>query len=236
MKNKLKRKMYNYYDKRNNEECQCPCHLNNPCINEDYYNKSEILSDINFQNPNSELFSSNCNNKNPLFSPNEIYDYKYSPNWNNECHIRKMRLRERAQSLKDTINSKSFIKCLNNSKKKNIWSNSINNNYENLHAHQPSNKILNHSKSYLKNQLKNINNENKYLNELLSKVPRHEKNPYSSKFYKSKFKYSFTSSKLERKPNNMKSFMNTKKFKGYSSMIMPPNDLDTATIKSNVYT
>ena len=59
--------MYNIYDKRNNEECQCPCHLNSPCINEEYHNKSEILSDINIQNPNSEFFSSNYNNKSPLF-------------------------------------------------------------------------------------------------------------------------------------------------------------------------
>ena len=35
----------------------------------------------------------------------------------------------------------SFIKSLNNSKKKNIWSNSINNNYEDLHSHQPSNNL-----------------------------------------------------------------------------------------------
>ena len=228
--------MYNIYDKRNNEECQCPCHLNNPCIKEEYHNKSEILSDINIQNPNSEFFSSNCNNKSPLFCPNEIYDYTYSPNWNNETHFRKMRLRERAQSLKDKINSKYFIKSLNNSKKNNIWNNSLNNNYENFCTYQPSTKILNHSKSYLKNQIKNINNENKYLNELLSKVPRHEKNPYSSKYYMNKLKFSFSSNKLEKKPNDMKTFINSKKYNGYSSMVMPPNDLDTATIRSNIYT
>ena len=228
--------MYNIYDKRNNEECQCPCHLNNPCIKEEYHNKSEILSDINIQNPNSEFFSSNCNNKSPLFYPNEIYDYTYSPNLNNETHFRKMRLRERAQSLKDKINSKYFIKSLNNSKKNNIWNNSLNNNYENFCTYQPSTKILNHSKSYLKNQIKNINNENKYLNELLSKIPRHEKNPYSSKYYMNKLKFSFSSNKLEKKPNDMKTFINSKKYNGYSSMVMPPNDLDTATIRSNIYT
>ena len=228
--------MYNNYDKRINEDCQCPCHLNYPCINDKYHNKSEILSDINIQNPNSEFISSNCNNKSPLFFPNEIYDYTYSQNWNNECHIRKMRLRERAQSLKDKINSKYFIKSLNNSKKKNIWYNSFNNNYDNFYTSQISNKILNHSKSYLKNQIKNINNENKYLNELLSKIPRHEKNSYSSKSYMNKIKLSFNSGKFEKKANDMKTFINNKKYKGYSSMVMPPNDLDSAIIKSNAYT
>ena len=40
-----------------------------------------------------------------LFNPKEIYNYTYSPNLNNRCQIRKMRLRERAQSIKDKINS-----------------------------------------------------------------------------------------------------------------------------------
>ena len=226
--------MFNIYDNRNNEECQCPCHLNNPCINEDYHNKSEILSDINIQNPNSEFFSSNCNNKSPLFCQNEINDYTYSPIWNNECHIRKMRLRERAQSLKDKINSKCFIKSLNNPKKKSIWDNSFKNNYENFCTSQPCTKILNYK--HLKNKIKNINNENKYLNELLSKVPRHEKNPYSPKSYMNKLKLSFASAKFEKKPNDIKTFINSKKYKGYSSMIMPPNDIDPVTIKSNIYT
>lgn len=147
-----------------------------------------------------------------------------------------MRLRERAQSLKDKINSKCFIKNLNNSKKKNFWNNSFNKNYENFCTYNPSSKILNHSKSYLKSQIKSINNENKYLNELLSKVPRHEKNPYSSKSYMNKLKFSFISDKFKKKPNDIKTFIENKKCKEYSSMIMPPNDLESATIKNNIYT
>ena len=223
-------------NRRERNECPCPCHLDCQCINEDFMNKSEIFSNINIQNPNTEYFSSNCINNSPLYNQNYIYNYSYSPNINNQCKIRKMRLRERAQSLKDKINSKNFIKCINNPKNKKNYKNSGDNNFDKLYTFQPNLKSINQKKSsYIKNKINNINEENKYLNQLLSKVPRHEKGKYNSKYF-NKLRFSFSSDKLGGKPNNFKCFIKSKKYQGYSSMVMPPNDLDNIVIKNSAYT
>ena len=58
--------------RRENISCECPCHLHCSCINEDFPNKSEIISNINVQNPNSEYYSYNYDYKTPLYSQNEI--------------------------------------------------------------------------------------------------------------------------------------------------------------------
>ena len=229
--------MYNIWDnQREIEECQCPCHCHCPCLNQELFNKSEIISDINIQNPKSDFFSSNFNNNSPLFNPKEIYNYTYSPNLNNRCQIRKMRLRERAQSIKDKINSKDFLRNIN--KTKNNWNNSNNNNnnkFENYYTFQLNNIPLNKSISFLKNKIKNINDENKYLQQLLSKVPRHDKNPHSSKSYMDKLRRSFTMGNFGKIPNDLKCSFKNKKYQGYSSMVMPPNDIDNIVIKNNAY-
>ena len=225
--------MYNIYDnRRENTTCQCPCHLHCTCINEEYHNKSDLLPDINVQNPNSEYISYSYNNITPTYIKNQIYDYTYSPNWSNNCSIKSIKLKERAQSLKDKINSKYFIQSINQRKKKNIWDDSFNNNFNNLYTFKGNKNYLNQSKSYLKSKIKNINEENKHLNELLSKVPRHEKSPYSPKAYINKLKHSFPSVKYIKRQNDMKSILKNKKYEGYSSMIMPPNDLEALTIKN----
>ena len=51
-----------------------------------------------------------------------------------------------------------------------------------------------------------------------------------------KMKFSFSSDKLGRNPNNIGCIIKTIKYQGYSPMIMPPNDLDNVVIKNNAYT
>ena len=114
-----------------------------------------------------------------------------------------------------------------------IWKDSFNNNLNNYYKRQDDKICMNQSKTYLKSKIKKINDENRHLSELLSKVPRHEKSPYSSKAYMNKIQHSFPSKKYIRSQNNMNSFLKSKKYEGYSSGIMPPNDLDALAIKSN---
>ena len=60
--------MNDIYNNQRVRDCHCPCHCHCPCIHQDYFNKSEIISDINVQNPNSEFLTSNCINESPLYS------------------------------------------------------------------------------------------------------------------------------------------------------------------------
>ena len=146
--------------------------------------------------------------------------------------IRNMKLRERAQSLKDKINSKNFIQSINKRKKRDIWNDSFNN-ADNFYNSQGNKICVNQSKTYLKSKIKKINDENRHLSDLLSKVPRHEKISNSSKAYMNKLQHSFPSRKYIRRQNYMNSFLKSKKYEGYSSMIMPPNDLDSLAIKGS---
>ena len=228
---------YNY--QRENQECfsPCPCHCHRRCqhINPEINNKSEIISNIYTQNPNSDFFSSNNNNNNntPLFVRKEILNYTYSPNLNNRNNFRKMRLRERAQSIKDKINSKYFLKNINKTNKN--WNNSFNNSLKNNKKLQFSKSPLNQSMSYLKSKINCVNDENKYLTKLLSQVPRHEKSPYGSKSYFDKIKLSFTNGNFDKRFKGLNPSLYNKKYQGHSSMIMPPNDLDSVIIKSNTF-
>ena len=225
-------KSYNYQTE--SQECPCPCHCHYHChcqtINPEINNRSEIITDIyNTQNLNSAFFSSNCNNS-PLFTPKEIFNNTYSPKLNYRSNIKKKILGERPQSVKDKINSKCFIKNINNYEKN--WNKPFN---SNLNKFQGNKNPLNQSMSYLKNKINNINNENKYLTELLSKVPRHEKNLYGNRNYMDKLKLSFTNGNSGKRPKVLNSSLYCKKYQGHSSMIMPPNDLDSVIIKSNTY-
>jgi hypothetical protein len=226
-----KNKMNDIYNNQRVRDCRCPCHCHCPCIHQDYFNKSEIISDINVQNPNSEFLTSNCINESPLYSQKKLYNYTYSPNLENRNQFRKMRLRERAQSIKDKINSKYFLKGSNNSKYNR--NDSFNNNFGNDYSFQLNKNPLNQSMSYLKSKINKVNEENKYLNQLLSKVPRHEKS--QSKSYINNLRQSFSNEKYRKIPNTFKSYANTKKYQGYTSVIMPPNDLESVVVKSNIY-
>lgn len=221
--------MNNIYDNRI-ENCQCPCHLHCPCVNGDFHNISEITSNSNDQNPNTEFFSINYNNSTPLYASNNIYNYTYSPISRNQCYFRKIRSRERVKSLKE---SQYFTKGISNEKSRDICGNSFNDDFNNYNTFEGNKSFFNLSKFYLKSKIKNFNEENTYLNELLSKVPRHAKNPYGSKSYMCKLKSSFINRKYNRRSNDIKSYLKNRNYKGYSSTIMPPNDLDNLAIKNS---
>lgn len=229
---KNKNKMYGICNnQRMINECPCPCHCHSPCIHQDNYNKSEIIPDINECNQNSEFLTSNCIGESPLYSRKNIYNYSYTPDMDSRNLFRKMRLRERAQSIKDKINSKYFLKGPISSSCK--WNDSFNNQFGNKYTFQLNKNPVNQSMSSLKSKIKNINEENKYLNQLLSIVPRHEKSP--TKSYMNNLRCSFSNEKFRKRPNDLKSFVNTKKYQGYSSVVMPPNELESAVIKSKAY-
>jgi hypothetical protein len=221
--------MYKTRKNRNEKNCNCPCHCR--CYaNDGFNNKSVIISNIKTQNPNSNFQSSSFSNF-PSLGRNDICNLTYDSDMNNKNLMRNMKLRERAQSLKDKINSKFFIESINNNRG-NRWNKSYNN-FNNL-DNSFSSRILryppNKSMSTL-SQNRFGNEENQVLKNLLSKIPRHDKSPYSAKSYMEKLKLSFSNG-IGSKTYNFKPYLN-KDNQGYTSVIMPPNDLETVIIRNN---
>ena len=220
--------MYKTRKNRNEKNCNCPCHCR--CYaNDGFNNKSVIISNIKTQNPNSNFQSSSFSNF-PSLGRNDICNLTYDSDMNNKNLMRNMKLRERAQSLKDKINSKFFIESINNNRG-NRWNKSYNN-FNNL-DNSFSSRILryppNKSMSTL-SQNRFGNEENQVLKNLLSKIPRHDKSPYSAKSYMEKLKLSFSNG-IGSKTYNFKPYLN-KDNQGYTSVIMPPNDLETVIIRN----
>ena len=50
-----------------------------------------------------------------------------------------------------------------------------------------------------------------------------------------KLRRSFTMGNFGKIPNDLKCSFKNKKYQGYSSMVMPPNDIDNIVIKNNAY-
>jgi len=219
------------YKTRNNrnKNCHCPCHCR-CCPNDGFNNKSDIISNINTKNPNSDFQSSSFNNF-PFLGSNDFSNLTYDSNMNNNRLMRNMKLRERAQSLKDKINSKFFIESINNNRG-NRWNKSYNdfNNLNNSFSPKLLRYPVNKSMSTL-SQNRFGNEDNQGLNKLLSKIPRHDKSPYSARSYFDKLKLSFSNGMTEKKPYNFKPYL-IKGNQGYTSVIMPPNDLETVIIKN----
>jgi hypothetical protein len=221
--------MYKTRNNRNEKNCHCPRHCRR-CTNDGFNSKSDLLSNLNTRNPNADFQSSSFNNF-PLLARNDICNLTYDSDMNNKNLMRNLKLRERAQSLKDKINSKFFIESINNNRG-NRWNKSYNN-FNNLNnsfspsiLRYPPNKSL----STL-SQNRFGNEENQVLKNLLSKIPRHDKSPYSAKSYMEKLKLSFSNG-IGSKPYNFKAYLN-KENQGYTSVIMPPNDLETVIIRNN---
>ena len=223
-----------YDQQRENREClsPCPCHCHSHYINQIKIIKPEVDTNIYTQNPNSEYSPSNYGKKNPLFKAKEIFNSINSPILNNRNISRKMRLSERAQTIKDKINSKYFLKNINKPEKN--WNDSLNNisNYTSNYTCHYSKSPMMYSMSTLKKNINDVNNENKILTKLLSKVPRHEKSKNCSNYFFDQLKLSFTNGNFRKKSDNF----SNKKYQGYSSVIMPPNDLDAVAIKNTIYT
>jgi len=227
--------MYRTLNGRREKSCQCPCHCHCRCINNELNSKS--LSDIYTQNPNSDFPTSFYNENNPLLKSNDICNYIYSPN-KNDNDIKNIRLRERAQSIKDAINSRYFMNNINN-KTCNNWNRSFknnNNNFDNMYNFNLGINPLNRNSlsPLMKNKFKKgIDDENWALKRLLSKVPRHAKSPRNNRTYMDNLRLSFSKNTFGRKPS-IKSYINNRKLQGYTSVIMPPNDLDNIVIKNNI--
>ena len=222
--------MYKTRNNRKAKNCHCPCHCR-CCINDGFNNKSDIISNIKTQNPNSNFLSSSFNNF-PFLDRNDICNLTYDSDLNNKNLMRNLKLRERAQSLKDKINSKFFIENINNNRGGNRWNRSYNN-FNNLNNSFSSRILrypLNKSMSTL-SQNRFGNDDNQVLTKLLSKIPRHDKSPYSAKSYMDKLKLSFSNG-IGKKPYNFKPYL-SKGNQGYTSVIMPPNDLEEVIIRNN---
>lgn len=222
--------MYKTRNNRNERNCRCPCHCGS-CTNDEINNKSDIISNINTQNPNSDFQSSSFNNF-PVLGRNDFYNLTYDSDLTNKHLMRSMKLRERAQSLKDKINSKFFIESINNNRG-NRWNKSYNN-FNNLDNNfipkilrYPLNKSIS---TLLQNRFGN--DENQVLKNLLSKIPRHDKSPYSAKSYIDKLKLSFSNGVIGNKSYNFKPYL-SKANQGYTSVVMPPNDLEDVIIRNN---
>lgn len=219
------------YKTRNNrnKNCHCPCHCR-CCPNDGFNNKSDIISNINTKNPNSDFQSSSFNNF-PFLGRNDFSNLTYDSDMNNNRLMRNMKLRERAQSLKDKINSKFFIESINNNRG-NRWNKSYNdfNNLNNSFSPKLLRYPVNKSMSTL-SQNRFGNEDNQMLNKLLSKIPRHDKSPYSARSYMDKLKLSFSNGMTGKKLYNFKPYL-SKGNQGYTSVIMPPNDIETIIIKN----
>ena len=234
--------------------CHCICHheecMQNmvpDCTNLNL-NKSQIISEP-VKTINNHL-SFNYNYDNPLFlsqKDNEIeqeLNNRYSKQEilfnqvKNEIEKDSLNLsknydiRERAKAIKEKIDSIFLLKKMYNKSMKqglNIRNNIENNDniltpkftfYENFNYNKKDRA------SFDKKQFENkISVENPRLKRLLSNVPRHEKNRSGKRQTDEKAKLLFTNGLYRMKSFDAKNIMSNKKFTGYASMIMPPNNI-----------
>ena len=211
--------------------CRCCCHYEhyNPNFVPECHlnlNQSQMMPEKKENNINPNL-SFNYNYDSPLFNPkkeNEFDEIKKEIEKDNLNTNKKYDIRERAQAIKNKINAIFLLKKMNKSKLNN---NDINYNLysgkkftfsENLNFNKKGKESI-----FRKKLERELKIENPHLKRLLSSVPRHEKNKTGKRQPDEKEKYVFTNGIFR-----MKSFDSryNKRFTGYSSMVMPPNDLN----------
>ena len=211
--------------------CRCCCHYEhyNPNFVPECHlnlNQSQMMQEKKENNITPNL-SFNYNYDSPLFNPkktNEFDEIKKEIEKDNLNTSKKYDIRERAQAIKDKINAIFLLKKMNKSKLNN---NDINYNLysgkkftfsENLNFNKKGKESI-----FRKKLERELKIENPHLKRLLSSVPRHEKNKTGKRQSDEKEKYVFTNGIFR-----MKSFDSryNKRFTGYSSMVMPPNDLN----------
>ena len=161
---------------------------------------------------------------------------------------RKYDIRERAQVIKEKIDNIFLLKKMNNAnrnirkefdiKNKMNNDNNINNNitinkftfYEKLNMNKKG------KTPFFRKKLENeLNVENQNLKKMLSNIPRHEKNKSAKRQNEENMKLLFTNGIFRMKSYDAKNIMNNKnkKFNGYTSMVMPPNNLCVIGLKNN---
>ena len=222
-----------YNDLKEKQECRCPCHchchyhLNCQTINQEINTNSQTISDINNPIQNYSQYISS-----PLYNSRDSLNYTYTPNIDDKSYIRNMLLRGRAKSVNDKINSIDFSKNNNNSKKR--MNEPFDNNLRNINTFQVCKSPIIQSMSNLKYKINKLNNENEYLTQLLSKIPRHERSRYGPRHYLNKSQLSFTNSNSKKIPKEIQPCFTFKQNKP-TSIIMPPNYLDSVIMKNNIY-
>ena len=226
--------------------CKCHCHeCNNrynipECI---HMNRSHIISEtiepnlnqvsLNY-NYNNPLFNSKINNNDERNNDNIIKqsillnDIKNEIEKNNLNSSNKFDIRERAEAIKDKINSIFLLKKVNNKNMRQIFNmkNCVNNfTPTNKYTFKENLNFNNRGRTplYRRKMEKELKLENPHLKKLLSFCPRHEKRS-RKKENDERMKLIFTNGIFRTKSYDMKNILN-KKFTGYTSMIMPPNSL-----------
>ena len=228
--------------------CHCGCHeqycpnhiIHQECIN---LNQSQMMPEK--IDRNNSQFSLNYNYDLPLYEPQNNNNPQENCNNNlsrqeillnqvkNEINKSdltmgpKYNLKERALVLKDRINSLFLLKKMNNANKCIKKELDINNN---IHSNISSKFTFYNQRDktpYQKRKIQNeIKIENPQLKKMLTNIPRHEKNKSAKRQNAENMKLLFTNGIFRMKSYDAKKANNyNKKFNGYSSMIMPPNDL-----------
>jgi len=238
---------------------QCIHNFIPECVNINL-NKSQIISKPIERNINQLSFTYNYDS--PLFNQkkeNEIIINDFNKNNNYSRHsillnevkneiekgnlnsTRKNNIRERAKAIKDKIDTIFLIKKMNNNKIiKN--ENDLKNNFDNIHANNIIKKFtfcenLNYNNFNKKGRTplfrkkieRELKVENPTLKRLLSSVPRHERRKGGKRQIGEKEKLLFTNGIFRVKSFDSKY---NKRFTGYSSMIMPPNNLNKLNFTS----
>ena len=195
--------------------CHCGCHKYDSIQNKNLYdlNKSQIIC-APIQRNNNFLYFNYSDNE-PLFHCKSYENIKMNNITNNKFYIK-----EKAQQIKDKTNSIFLIKKINQNKTK--YGNSYN-----KYSFYSKNSIYKKGRTP---HIKDINAENSYLKELLKGVPRHEKNRKRIRPSDEKMKLLFSNGLFRMKKNDYIPIPinknKTAKFIGYSSMVMPANNIN----------
>ena len=223
--------MNNALNRQRENICQCACHCH--CMNNEFINKSDVLSEINTQNPNSDFPCSFYNNS-PISKVNGNYDYSNSPILYSRSPIREMKLENYPLPIKDKTNSNNFFKYKS---KCNFGKDLFNkyNTFEDIYTFKLNKNPLTRSMSSLsKKKFNGISSENLVLKNLLSKIPKHANSPFNRKPYINKrFLFSNTINGNRNRNRNIIAFLKDQNYQGFSSVVMPPNDLENILLKSN---
>ena len=247
MKLKKNKKMNKNSIKQRMSSCHCRCHGQNcsnhkiekECTN---LNHSQIIPEK--IDRNNGQYSLNYNYDIPLYNP---YNMRAQENCKNNLSRQELLLKEvkkeinknipnmdlnnnikeRAQVLKDKINSMFLLKRMNEANKsikdELEIGNNINNNMPNKYTFYNKRGKTPFFRRQMQNELKI---ENPYLNKLLTNIPKHEKHKSFKRKNAENLKLLFTNGIFRMKSYDAQQRNRyNKKFKGYASMIMPPNDL-----------
>ena len=228
--------------------CHCGCHGHNcsnhiiekECMN---LNRSQIIQEK--IDRNTSQYSLNYDYDNPLYNPHNINaqencknnlsrqelllnEVKKEINKNDpnlECNYT---IKERAQALKDKINCLFLLKRMSKANQNIKKELQINNNFN---SSMPNKFTFCNNKRgktpFFRRQIqKELKLENPYLKKLLTNIPRHEKNRSTKRQNADNIKLLFTNGIFRMKSyDEKKRNIFNKKFNGYASFIMPPNDL-----------